>query len=49
MIGAFIGYVLLKRMTNWRGLEFYGLAFGKRWYVGFVRFDHVRDKARVTS
>lgn len=48
-MNTFVGYVLLRKMVGaWRGLEFYGLAFGKRWYVGFVRFDHVRDQKRVT-
>lgn len=42
-----VGYVFVKKLTNWRGLDFLGLSFGRRWFVGFVRFDHVTDRQRA--
>lgn len=43
---AFTGYVPLKNLAaSWRGLEFLGFAFGRRLFIGVVRFDHKLDDA----
>lgn len=41
-----VGEILVKKIQQWRSLEFIGIQISERWFVGFVSFNHRTDPRR---